>query len=183
MKASELWWATILFMAGQALMGAGDGSTPSAWCPDRCDCRWKGGKETVECVNASLASVPAKIGKDTQVLDLSLNYLPRLEQGLFLDKAGLPNLQKVYLAYCSISEVENHAFRYVWKSFDIPIKVNFVIPEWHQKCTCSKRSTLGASVRWLDTDDSLFPKSAGPICITISFHLLLLLARFSWNAA
>lgn len=110
----------LLLLAAHCLSGAGDGaavaspeSSPSSspGCPDGCECRWKGGKETAECVNASLVAVPTKLDRDTQVLDLTLNYLPRLEQGLFLDRVGLPNLQKVFLAYCSISEVEDHAFR------------------------------------------------------------------------
>ena len=43
-------------------------------CPEACSCKWKGGKETVECVNASLAAIP-NIGGDTQVLDLGSNRL------------------------------------------------------------------------------------------------------------
>ncbi len=92
--------------------GADDGGGPAIGaCPKSCTCKWKGGKPTVECVNASLASVPTGLDGDTQVLDLSLNYLPRLESGLFADRAGLPNLQKVYLAGCATEEVEDHCFR------------------------------------------------------------------------
>ena len=43
-------------------------------CPEACRCKWKGGKETVECVNASLVAVPS-MDTDTQVLDLSNNNL------------------------------------------------------------------------------------------------------------
>ena len=43
-------------------------------CPEACKCKWKGGKETVECVNASLVAVPS-MDADTQVLDLGNNNL------------------------------------------------------------------------------------------------------------
>ena len=36
-------------------------------CPTRCECKWKKGKETVECVNASLTSIPEGLNADTQV--------------------------------------------------------------------------------------------------------------------
>ncbi len=117
-----------LVLAAQAVTGAGDGAggivhvetvprleepvaLGSTSCPNDCVCKWKGGKPTVECVNASLLSVPLGLDGDTQVLDLSLNSLPRLEQGLFLDRAGLPNLQKVFLAGCGVEVVEDHCFR------------------------------------------------------------------------
>ena len=37
-------------------------------CPSFCECKWKKGKETVECVNASLTAVPAGLDADTQVI-------------------------------------------------------------------------------------------------------------------
>ena len=43
-------------------------------CPEACSCKWKGGKETVECVNASLTAIP-DMAADTQVLDLGSNRL------------------------------------------------------------------------------------------------------------
>ena len=36
-------------------------------CPSVCECKWKKGKETVECVNASLTAVPAGLDADIQV--------------------------------------------------------------------------------------------------------------------
>jgi hypothetical protein len=47
-------------------------------CPDVCTCKWKGGKQTVECVNASLSAIPALSDANTQVLDISRNYIPVL---------------------------------------------------------------------------------------------------------
>lgn len=33
--------------------------TETSDCPHKCSCLWKGGKQTVECVNASLTEIPA----------------------------------------------------------------------------------------------------------------------------
>ena len=107
----------VVLLASAALLpspggGAPDGSS-SGGCPDACTCKWKGGKPTVECVNASLRAVPRSLDGDTQVLDLSDNpgLGPVLGAGMFADRAGLPNLQKVYLAGCEVEEVEDHCFR------------------------------------------------------------------------
>ena len=66
--------------------------------------------QTVECVNASLTSIPGAIDHDTQVLDLAHNYLPLIATDLF-KKLRLPHLQKIYLSHCSIHTVEEHSFR------------------------------------------------------------------------
>ena len=36
-------------------------------CPSFCECKWKKGKETVECVNANLTRVPDGLSTDIQV--------------------------------------------------------------------------------------------------------------------
>ena len=79
-------------------------------CPEACTCKWKGGKQTVECLNGSLSAIP-QIDKDTQVLDLTHNYLPMLQRDIFVTLLQLPNLQKIYLAHCSVGTVEDHCFR------------------------------------------------------------------------
>ena len=81
----------------------------SADCPETCSCKWKGGKQTVECVNASLSSIPSLDG-DTQVLDLSHNFLPVLPTDIFLT-LKLPNLQKIYMSHCSVKSVADNCFR------------------------------------------------------------------------
>lgn len=50
------------------------GGLAAVECPESCSCKWKGGKETVECVNASLTAIP-DMAADTQVLDLGSNRL------------------------------------------------------------------------------------------------------------
>ncbi|KAK8725391.1 hypothetical protein OTU49_010838, partial [Cherax quadricarinatus] len=78
-------------------------------CPSVCACRWKNGKEAVECKNQGLASVPAGVHPDTQVLDLSGNNLQTLPRHAF-KRAGLINLQKIYLRDCKIGQVDPTAF-------------------------------------------------------------------------
>ena len=78
-------------------------------CPSECVCKWIGGKQTVACVNASLNRIPDIRDVDTQVLDLSHNYLPVLPAKIFL-AMGLPNLQKVFLAHSSVRVVEDYCF-------------------------------------------------------------------------
>lgn len=78
-------------------------------CPEVCTCKWKGGKQTVECINASLSSIP-NIEAGTQVLDLGLNYLPTLRTDTF-KRNNLTNLQKIYLNQCSLRLLEVHTFR------------------------------------------------------------------------
>ena len=85
------------------------GGLAVADCPEVCTCKWKGGKQTVECINASLSNIP-NIEAGTQVLDLGLNYLPALRTDTFR-KHNLTNLQKIYLHQCSLRLLEVHTFR------------------------------------------------------------------------
>lgn len=79
-------------------------------CPSVCSCKWKGGKRTVECADRALITVPTGVDADTQVLDLSGNNLQILPNETFL-RAGLVNLQKVYLQKCRIGQIDETAFR------------------------------------------------------------------------
>lgn len=79
-------------------------------CPSGCTCKWKGGKQTVECVNKSLSVIPAGMDAGTQVLDMSGNPLDELSRSWFM-AAGLSNLQKIFLARCRIGRVDNAAFQ------------------------------------------------------------------------
>lgn len=92
-----------------ALVVLSFGSLALADCPEVCTCKWKGGKQTVECINASLSSIP-NIEAGTQVLDLGLNYLPTLRTDTF-KRNNLTNLQKIYLYQCSLRLLEVHTFR------------------------------------------------------------------------
>ena len=39
-------------------------------CPSFCECKWKKGKETVECVSANFTRVPNGLSADIQVCDI-----------------------------------------------------------------------------------------------------------------
>ena len=73
-----------------------------------CECRWKGGKQTVECIGKGLLTIPASIDPDTQVLDFSDNNIQILARHKF-QRMGLTNLQRIYLARCKLSQVNDHA--------------------------------------------------------------------------
>lgn len=79
-------------------------------CPSVCICKWKGGKQTVECLERALIRIPEGIDSETQVLDMSNNNIQILPRETFVI-ASLLNLQKVYLKNCRIGQISDHAFR------------------------------------------------------------------------
>lgn len=82
----------------------------AADCPLGCTCKWKGGKQTVECVNKSMSAIPAGMDAGTQVLDMSGNAIDALPRERFMS-AGLSNLQKIFMARCRIAYVDDAAFQ------------------------------------------------------------------------
>ncbi|KAF5290401.1 hypothetical protein FQR65_LT11578 [Abscondita terminalis] len=79
-------------------------------CPSTCECKWKSGKESAICTNANLSSVPLHLHADTQLLDLTSNNLITVKHDEF-SKAGLLNLQKIYISKCRLKNLERYAFR------------------------------------------------------------------------
>lgn len=79
-------------------------------CPSVCACKWKGGKQTVECLERALITVPENIDSETQVLDMSGNNLQIIPRETFY-RANLTNLQKVFLKSCRIGQIGERAFR------------------------------------------------------------------------
>ncbi|CRK86405.1 CLUMA_CG000220, isoform A [Clunio marinus] len=74
-------------------------------CPQVCTCKWKGGKQTVECLDRQLINIPKGIDSSTQVLDMSGSNLQILPGETFR-RAELLNLQKLYLRNCRLGLIE-----------------------------------------------------------------------------
>lgn len=79
-------------------------------CPESCICKWKGGKQTVECGGHQLRSIPLEIDTGTQVLNFSSNGLEVLQSERF-NSMGLINLQKIYLSNNELIRIHDRAFR------------------------------------------------------------------------
>lgn len=94
-------------------------------CPSVCTCKWKGGKETVECTSRALINIPESVDPATQVLDLSGNNLQILPKGAF-ERAGLVNLQKVYLKSCQIGQIDDRAFEGLTNLIELDLSNNLL---------------------------------------------------------
>ncbi|RZC38022.1 I-set and/or LRR 8 domain containing protein [Asbolus verrucosus] len=92
-------------------------------CPLSCECKWKSGKESVSCINANLSSVPPHLEAGTQVLNLSMNNLVTVKHDEF-SKAGLVNLQKVYISKCRLKNLERYAFRKLKNLVELDLSYN-----------------------------------------------------------
>ncbi|XP_028176158.1 leucine-rich repeat-containing protein 24 [Ostrinia nubilalis] len=101
------------------------GIAPPGSCPAVCACKWKGGKQTVECVDRALITVPEPVDPATQVLDLSINNLQILPQEAFA-KTGLVNLQRVYLRNCNIGQIHDRAFKGLTNLVELDLSHNLL---------------------------------------------------------
>lgn len=82
---------------------------PVLCCPERCNCKWKGGKQTVECPNQGFETIPAGLDPGTQVLEFSGNNVKHLIRDRF-ELLGLVNLQRIYFSRCNTHKIDDHAF-------------------------------------------------------------------------
>ncbi|XP_038214812.1 leucine-rich repeat-containing protein 24 [Zerene cesonia] len=98
---------------------------PPGSCPAVCVCKWKGGKQTVECVDRALITVPEPVDPATQVLDLSGNNLQILPQEAFA-RTGLVNLQRVYLRSCNIGQINDRAFKGLTNLVELDLSNNLL---------------------------------------------------------
>lgn len=101
------------------------GFAPPGSCPAVCTCKWKGGKQTVECVERALITVPELVDPATQVLDLSGNNLQILPQEAFA-RTGLLNLQRVYLRSCNIGQINDRAFKGLTNLVELDLSNNLL---------------------------------------------------------
>uniref|UniRef100_A0A1A9V871 Ig-like domain-containing protein n=1 Tax=Glossina austeni TaxID=7395 RepID=A0A1A9V871_GLOAU len=94
-------------------------------CQTVCACKWKGGKQTVECIDRLLIKIPDNIDPSTQVLDMSGNKLHTLLNEQFV-RANLLNLQKLYLRSCKIEHIEPHTFKGLTNLVELDLSHNLL---------------------------------------------------------
>ncbi|XP_066590239.1 leucine-rich repeat-containing protein 24-like [Prorops nasuta] len=101
--------ALFLLLAGYVLLSKAAAFPDWTDCPAVCQCKWTSGKKTALCPAAGLTSLPASLDPDMQVLDLSGNKIPALQSEIF-KRAGLLNLQRVFLRNAGIHEIHANSF-------------------------------------------------------------------------
>ncbi|XP_042208784.1 leucine-rich repeat-containing protein 4C-like [Homarus americanus] len=117
---ASMWWSGGVLVVVMVLRLA-----TASTCPSVCTCRWKNGKQAVECRNQGLINVPDGIEPDTQVLDLSGNNLQTLPRHAF-KRAGLINLQKIYLRDCKIGQIDPTAFFQLTNLVELDLSENLL---------------------------------------------------------
>lgn len=94
-------------------------------CPTVCTCKWKGGKQTVECLDRMLINIPENIDPSTQVLDMSGSNLQVLPGETFR-RAELLNLQKLYLRKCRLGQIDDKAFEGLTNLIELDLSHNLL---------------------------------------------------------
>lgn len=113
-------------------------------CPTLCVCKWKSGKQTVECNNRNLLIIPDGMDSGTQVLEFNGNNLHILHNEKFR-KLDLINLQRIYLARCHIKIIEERTFRGLTNLIELDLSGNMLenVPsESFHDCPSLMRLTL-----------------------------------------
>ncbi|XP_036328045.1 uncharacterized protein LOC118740561 [Rhagoletis pomonella] len=95
-------------------------------CPaEVCMCKWKGGKQTVECGSQQLPNIPEGMDPGTQVLNFSGNSLQVLQSERFL-RMDLLNLQKIYLSRNQLIRIHEKAFRGLTNLVELDLSDNML---------------------------------------------------------
>ncbi|VEN54247.1 unnamed protein product [Callosobruchus maculatus] len=108
----------------------------SSCCPISCICKWKNGKQTVECSDRDLIIIPEGIETETQVLHFSGNNLQTLHSEKFL-RLGLINLQRIYLSRCKMNSIQPKAFNGLNNLVELDLSENQlaeISPTWFEGC-------------------------------------------------
>lgn len=119
------WWKFTLLQLCVLLLLVDICSGMGGTCPSVCMCKWKGGKQTVECTDRALITIPESIDSETQVLDLSGNNLQILPRETFV-RAGLLNLQRVFLRSCRLGQIDDLAFRGLTNLIELDLSANLL---------------------------------------------------------
>lgn len=115
----------LFVVAAVAWTGPGPATGLSGSCPTVCACKWKGGKQTVECIDRALITLPEQVDAETQVLDMSGNNLQILPRETFR-RAGLLNLQRVHLRNCRVGQIDDQAFRGLTNLVELDLSYNLL---------------------------------------------------------
>ncbi|XP_064096057.1 LOW QUALITY PROTEIN: uncharacterized protein LOC135207961 [Macrobrachium nipponense] len=94
-------------------------------CPKVCECKWKDGKRTVSCIGAEFDDIPRRLDPSTQVLDLMQNNLKVLPEHAFAN-TGLVNLQKLWLTYCNLKQLDRGAFKMLANLVELDLSHNLL---------------------------------------------------------
>uniref|UniRef100_A0A182WH30 Ig-like domain-containing protein n=1 Tax=Anopheles minimus TaxID=112268 RepID=A0A182WH30_9DIPT len=94
-------------------------------CPSACQCKWKGGKQAVECLSGNLFTIPENIDHSTQVLDVSGNNLQIISNETFV-RSNLLNLQKLYMRDCRIGQIDDGAFAGLTNLVELDLSINLL---------------------------------------------------------
>ncbi|XP_053696149.1 uncharacterized protein LOC128743574 [Sabethes cyaneus] len=95
-------------------------------CPSEvCVCKWKGGKQTVECGGRGLNRIPEGMDPGTQVLNFSGNGLTIL-QSERLKRMDLINLQKIYMARNQLIKIHDRAFKGLTNLVELDLSENML---------------------------------------------------------
>lgn len=116
-------------------------------CPSSCICKWRNGKQTVECINKGLLVIPEGMDTGTQVLEFSGNNLQTLHKDKFL-KMDLINLQRIYLSRCRIAAIDDRTFKGLTNLVELDLSDNLleVVPtEAFVDCPSLMRLTLNSN--------------------------------------
>lgn len=105
--------------------GRGSNTSGMSSCQTVCACKWKGGKQTVECIDRALIAIPENIDPNTQVLDMSGNNLQILPRDTFI-KTNLVNLQKIYLRNCRLGQIDDDAFKGLTNLVELDLSHNLL---------------------------------------------------------
>lgn len=97
----------------------------SGLCPSVCVCKWKGGKQTVECLDRGLITIPDNIEPATQVLDVSGNNLQILPRDSFF-RISLLNLQRIYIRSCKLGQIDPQALRGLKNLVELDLSYNLL---------------------------------------------------------
>lgn len=116
-------------------------------CPNSCICKWRNGKQTVECINKGLLVIPEGMDPETQVLEFSGNNLQTLHKDKFL-KMDLINLQRIYLSRCRIAAIDDRTFKGLTNLVELDLSDNLleIVPtEAFVDCPSLMRLTLNSN--------------------------------------